>query len=62
MIFLGFKKYLVRTFLDQYFVLQVLEYLAEKPQILTQEHITGGPPCPGMERSLFFSSLNNLIN
>ncbi|KAL6215044.1 hypothetical protein ACLB2K_014475 [Fragaria x ananassa] len=30
-------------------LLKVLEYLAEKPQILTQEHITGGPPCPGME-------------
>lgn len=29
-------------------LLKVLEYLAVK-QILTLEHITGGPPCPGME-------------
>lgn len=29
---------------------QVLEYLALR-EILTLEHINGGPPCPGMERS-----------
>ena len=30
-------------------LLQVLEYLVMR-EILTSEHINGGPPCPGMER------------
>lgn len=30
-------------------LLQVLEYLVTR-EILTSEHINGGPPCPGMER------------
>jgi len=30
-------------------LVQVLEYLAVR-EILTPEHINGGPPCPGMER------------
>lgn len=35
--------------------LQVLEYLAAR-EILTLEHISVGPPCPGMERLEAFLS------
>ncbi|XP_037497097.1 histone-lysine N-methyltransferase ASHH2 isoform X2 [Jatropha curcas] len=36
-------------------LLKVLEYLAVR-EILTPEHINGGPPCPGMERLMLNSA------
>ncbi|KAF8411731.1 hypothetical protein HHK36_004289 [Tetracentron sinense] len=40
-------------------LLKVLEFLALR-EILTLEHINGGPPCHGMERLVYDSSVNQI--